>query len=55
VEEAANNWNSASTGIGAIYAEFPLFWERYNDYYLAFKFARRQENIFVFIIIILWI
>lgn len=49
VEEAANNWNSASTGIGAIYAEFPLFWECYNDYYLAFKFARslmrqKREN-----------
>jgi len=26
---------------GAIYAEFPLFWEYYSDYYLAFKFARR--------------
>ncbi|KAJ7385648.1 hypothetical protein OS493_013674 [Desmophyllum pertusum] len=49
VEEAANNWNSASTGIGAIYAEFPLFWESYSDYFLAFKFARtlmrqKREN-----------
>lgn len=25
---------------GAIYAEFPLFWESYNDYFLAYKFAR---------------
>lgn len=49
LEEAASNWNSASTGIGAIYAEYPLFWDLYSDYYLAFKFARalmrqKREN-----------
>ncbi|XP_074626106.1 uncharacterized protein LOC141884261 isoform X1 [Acropora palmata] len=40
LEEAASNWNSASTGIGAIYVEYPLFWDLYRDYYLTFKFAR---------------
>lgn len=40
LEEAASNWNSASTGIGAIYVDYPLFWDLYRDYYLTFKFAR---------------